>query len=117
MVKHTQRIRWQKSTNCFSVFDQFVGLTRKGLGKCTCQVLYKVVVQLSILVILDQNSSLSCCSISQTVFSKVAFIKFFRNISREIIASWNFICSSIEEKIQITKLSYFNFELSHARSS
>ena len=29
MVKHTQTIRPQKSTNCLSLFDYFVGLTLK----------------------------------------------------------------------------------------
>ena len=32
MVKHTQTIRRQKSTNCFSMFDHFVGLALKGLN-------------------------------------------------------------------------------------
>ena len=31
MVRHTQIIRWQKPTNCMSVFDHFVGLTLKKL--------------------------------------------------------------------------------------
>ena len=31
MVKHTQTIRRQESTNCLSVFDHFVGLAIKGL--------------------------------------------------------------------------------------
>ena len=31
MVKHTQTICWQKSTNCLSVFDHFVKLPLKGL--------------------------------------------------------------------------------------
>ena len=31
MVKHTQTIRWQKPTNCLSVFDHFMGLALKGL--------------------------------------------------------------------------------------
>ena len=31
MVKHTQTIRRQKPTNCFSVFDHFVVLALKGL--------------------------------------------------------------------------------------
>ena len=31
MVRHTQTIRWQKPTNCMSVFDHFVGLTLKKL--------------------------------------------------------------------------------------
>ena len=31
MVKHTQTIRWQQLTNCFSVFDHFVGLALKRL--------------------------------------------------------------------------------------
>ena len=31
MVKHTHTIRWQKPTNCLSVFDDFVGLALKGL--------------------------------------------------------------------------------------
>ena len=33
MVKHTQTICPQQPTNCFSVFDHFVGLALKGL-KC-----------------------------------------------------------------------------------
>ena len=33
LVKHTQTIRRQQLTNCFSVFDQFGGLERKGLIK------------------------------------------------------------------------------------
>ena len=33
MVKHTQKIRRQKPTNCFSVFGRFVGLALKGLGR------------------------------------------------------------------------------------
>ena len=33
-VKHTQTIRWQKPTNCLSVFDHFVGLALKGLKLC-----------------------------------------------------------------------------------
>ena len=32
MVKQTQRIRRQWPTNCFSVFDYFVGLALKGLS-------------------------------------------------------------------------------------
>ena len=32
MVKHAQTIRWQKPTNCLSVFDHFVGLALKGLN-------------------------------------------------------------------------------------
>ena len=31
MVKHTQTIRRQESTNCLSVFDHFVGFALKGL--------------------------------------------------------------------------------------
>ena len=31
MVKHTQTIRWQQSTNCLNVIDHFVGLTLRGL--------------------------------------------------------------------------------------
>ena len=31
MVKHTQTVRRQQSTNCLSVFDHFVGLALKGL--------------------------------------------------------------------------------------
>ena len=31
MIKHTQTIRWQQPTNCLNVFDDFVGLTVKGL--------------------------------------------------------------------------------------
>ena len=31
MVKHTQTIRRQKSTNCLNVFDHFVGLALKEL--------------------------------------------------------------------------------------
>ena len=31
MVKHAQIICRQKPTNCFSVFDHFVNLARKGL--------------------------------------------------------------------------------------
>ena len=31
MVKHTETIRRQKPTNCFSVFDHFVVLVLKGL--------------------------------------------------------------------------------------
>ena len=31
MVKHTQTIRQQQSTNCLSVFDLFVGLALRGL--------------------------------------------------------------------------------------
>ena len=33
MVKHTQTLRWQKPTNCLSVFDHFVGLALKGTLK------------------------------------------------------------------------------------
>ena len=32
MVKHTQTIRRNLPTNCFSVFDHFVGLSLKGLS-------------------------------------------------------------------------------------
>ena len=31
MLKHTQTIRWQKRTNCLSVFDDFLWLALKGL--------------------------------------------------------------------------------------
>ena len=31
MVKNTQTIRWLWQTNCFTVFDHFVGLALKGL--------------------------------------------------------------------------------------
>ena len=31
MVKYTQTIRWQQSTNCLSVFYHLVGLALKGL--------------------------------------------------------------------------------------
>ena len=34
MVKHTQTIRRQKPTNCFSVFDHFVRMALKGLRSC-----------------------------------------------------------------------------------
>ena len=33
MVKHTETIRRLSSTNCFSMFDHFVGLVLKGLIK------------------------------------------------------------------------------------
>ena len=33
IVKHTQTIHRQQTTNCLSVFDHFVGLALKGLGK------------------------------------------------------------------------------------
>ena len=33
MVKHTQAIRWQQPTSCLSVFDHFVELALKELGK------------------------------------------------------------------------------------
>ena len=33
MVKHTQTIHRLLLTNCLSVFDHFVGLVLKGLGK------------------------------------------------------------------------------------
>ena len=32
MVKDTETIRWQQSTNCLSVFDHFAGLAHKGLN-------------------------------------------------------------------------------------
>ena len=32
MVKHTQTVNRQKTTNCLSVFDHFVGLALKGLN-------------------------------------------------------------------------------------
>ena len=35
MVKHTQTIRREKPTNCFSVFDHLVGLALKGLRGLT----------------------------------------------------------------------------------
>ena len=35
LVKHTQTIRRQKSTNCLSVFDHFMGLVFKGLKRGT----------------------------------------------------------------------------------
>ena len=35
MVKNTQKIRWQKPTNCLIVFDHFLGLTLKGLISLT----------------------------------------------------------------------------------
>ena len=31
MIKHTEKIRLQKPTNCLNVFDHFVGLVPKGL--------------------------------------------------------------------------------------
>ena len=31
MVKHSQTICWQQTTNCLSVFDDFVGLVLKSL--------------------------------------------------------------------------------------
>ena len=34
MVKHTQTIRWQTSTNCLGVFDHLVGL---GIVDILCQ--------------------------------------------------------------------------------
>ena len=33
MVKHTQTIRRQQTSNCFIVFDHFVGLALEGLRK------------------------------------------------------------------------------------
>ena len=36
MVKHTQTTRRQQVTNCFSVFDHFVGLVLKGLTHREC---------------------------------------------------------------------------------
>ena len=35
MVEHTQTIRQVLPTNCFSVFDHFVGLALKGLTSLT----------------------------------------------------------------------------------
>ena len=32
MVKDTETIRWQQSTNCLSVFDHFARLAHKGLN-------------------------------------------------------------------------------------
>ena len=37
-IHHIQTIRWQKSTNCLSVFDHFVGLALKGLTKNKTEV-------------------------------------------------------------------------------
>ena len=34
MVKHAQKIRRQKPTNCLSVYDHFVGLALKGCVRC-----------------------------------------------------------------------------------
>ena len=40
MIKHTQTIRRQQLTNCFCVFDHFVGLALKGLKRTPwCTVL------------------------------------------------------------------------------
>ena len=50
MVKHTLTIRWQKPTNCVSVFGHFVGLARKGLifhdFFCTSGFLFLVSIML-----------------------------------------------------------------------
>ena len=40
MVKHTHTIRWQKPTNCLSVFDHFVRLTLKGLKSLSSLFLF-----------------------------------------------------------------------------
>ena len=40
MVKHTQTIRQQQTTNCLSVFDHFVGLVLKRLKKAYFSSLY-----------------------------------------------------------------------------
>ena len=42
MAKHIQTIRWQKPTNCLSVFDHFVGLALKGLT-CFSNVLVRTI--------------------------------------------------------------------------
>ena len=47
MVKHTQNIHRQLSTNCLSVFDHFVGLTIKGL-RITLILAIHVALQLKI---------------------------------------------------------------------
>ena len=49
MVKHTQTIRRQKSRNCLSVFDHFVGLALRGLSEmlniipCECHTSYLMI--------------------------------------------------------------------------
>ena len=41
MVKHTQTFPWQKSMNCLSMFDHFVGLALR-VTKLVKQIKFKV---------------------------------------------------------------------------
>ena len=55
MVKHTQTICRQQSTNCLSVFDNFVGFVLKGLKENLSKVFGKFIRHLTI-IILQANS-------------------------------------------------------------
>ena len=48
MVKHSQTIRWQKQTNCLSVFEKFVGFGIKGLPLTNRAILNQISVHFSI---------------------------------------------------------------------
>ena len=44
MVKHTQTIFQQQSTNCLSVFDHFVWLAFKGLNQVSKPILLSIII-------------------------------------------------------------------------
>ena len=55
MVKNTQAIFQQQSTNCLSVFDNFVGLAPKGLKNSLSKDFGKFIRHLTI-ILLQANS-------------------------------------------------------------
>ena len=57
MIKHTQTLRRQKPTNCLSVFDHFVGLAYKGLGRHTSLVTQELFQFLGPLLLLNCYST------------------------------------------------------------
>ena len=42
MIKHTQTIRRQKPADCLSVFDHFMGLSRRGLNSMTAKLQHQI---------------------------------------------------------------------------
>ena len=58
MVKHTQTIRRQQSTDCLSVLDHFVGLALKGLFKKAVEI-ERMTVYLVERIVLDGQQKMA----------------------------------------------------------
>ena len=73
MVKHTQKIRRQKPTNCLSVFDHFVNLARKRLSTPLIQFNHWYMILHDLLFLLSQT--ILICGASRVIIIPSILVK------------------------------------------